>query len=342
MTLSVELFNRPSDEGRVDSVLILLNHAFEMLLKASIVERGGRIRKPRAEHTLGFDECVRKAYSDGEVRFIDEDQVLLLQAINGLRNAAQHHLLDLNEQLLYVNAQAGVTLFGDILQSVFSRELRELLPERVLPLSVVPPLDLETLFSTEVEQVKSLLAPGKRRRTEAHARLRALSILDSALQGSATQPSDRDLRDIATSISEGKTWDSIFSGVAAIELAPEGSGPTLALRITKREGVPIRLVREGEPGALVVGVRRVNELDYYSLGRNDIAEKIGLTQPKTSALIWHLDIQSTDDYFREIRIGASIHQRYSMSALDCLHKAAESEDIESIWKAYRARKDAAA
>ena len=36
LILSIEHFNRPDDRGRVSSVLILLDHAFEMLLKASI------------------------------------------------------------------------------------------------------------------------------------------------------------------------------------------------------------------------------------------------------------------------------------------------------------------
>jgi len=65
LVLSIEHFNRPWDRGRVDAVLILLDHAFEMLLKAAILHRGGAIRKPREKQTIGFDECLRKALSDG-------------------------------------------------------------------------------------------------------------------------------------------------------------------------------------------------------------------------------------------------------------------------------------
>ena len=39
--LSIEIFNRPSDGGRIDGVLIFLDHAFEMLLKSIILQRGG-------------------------------------------------------------------------------------------------------------------------------------------------------------------------------------------------------------------------------------------------------------------------------------------------------------
>lgn len=41
LVLSIEHYNRPWDRGRVDAVLILLDHAFEMLLKAAIPHRGG-------------------------------------------------------------------------------------------------------------------------------------------------------------------------------------------------------------------------------------------------------------------------------------------------------------
>jgi hypothetical protein len=67
LILSIELFNRPHDRGRISSTLIQLDHAFEMLMKASILHRGGRIREKRARETIGFDACVRRSLSDGSV-----------------------------------------------------------------------------------------------------------------------------------------------------------------------------------------------------------------------------------------------------------------------------------
>lgn len=45
LVLSIELFNRPHDRGRVSGSLSHLDHGFEMLLKAAIQHRGGRIRE---------------------------------------------------------------------------------------------------------------------------------------------------------------------------------------------------------------------------------------------------------------------------------------------------------
>ena len=91
LTLSIDHFNRPWDVGRTDAVLMLLDHSFEMLLKATILHRGGRIRDLGEKNTIGFDTCVRRALSTPKVQFLTEEQALTLQAINGLRDAAQPH-----------------------------------------------------------------------------------------------------------------------------------------------------------------------------------------------------------------------------------------------------------
>src|SRR3984957_15670804 len=101
LVLSIELFNRPHERARISGSLIHLDHGFEMLLKAAILHRGGRIREKHAKETIGFDACVRRSLSDGKIKFLKEEQALVLQTINGLRDAAQHHLLDISEGQLY-------------------------------------------------------------------------------------------------------------------------------------------------------------------------------------------------------------------------------------------------
>ncbi|HID24218.1 MAG TPA: hypothetical protein EYP14_17700, partial [Planctomycetaceae bacterium] len=291
LVLSIELFNRPHDRGRVSSTLIQLDHAFEMLLKAAILHRGGRIRERRAKETIGFDTCVRRSVSDGRIKYLSEEQALVLQTINGLRDAAQHHLLDISEGQLYVHVQSGVTLFRDILKSVFDQELSSHLPTRVLPVSTAPPTDLTTLFDSEIREIKKLLRPGRRRRLEALARLRPLAILDGTIRGEKGQPSDADLRRLAKDIVGGKRWENVFQGAAAVEITADGAGPGLSLRLSKREGIPIQLVAEGTPGASVVAVKRVDELGFYNLGAKQLAKKTGLTVPKVVAVVDYLGIR---------------------------------------------------
>src|SRR5262245_46939019 len=87
----------------------------------------------------------------------------------------------------------------------------------------------------------------------------ALILLDHAFE---MQPSSGDLQKIGKDLLSGTGWPDIFKGVAAVQITTDGTGPSMSLRLTKKEGIPIQLVPEGTPGAAVVGVKRVNELDF--------------------------------------------------------------------------------
>jgi hypothetical protein len=313
---------------------MLLDHAFEMLFKAIILHRGGRIREPRSQQTIGFDACVRKGLSEPKIKFLNANQALTVQIINSLRDAAQHHILDISEQHLYIQAQAGLSLFRDTVKSVFGEEVHAYLPIRALPLSTTPPTSLAALFDMEAAEIKKLLSPGIRRRTEAEAKLRSLAIVENSLSGLKTQPSIGELRRLAAEIGLGKKqWNEIFPGVASVTLTADGYGPSIDLRISKT-GVPIQLVPEGTPGATVVAVKRVDELGFYSLGRDQLAEKVGLSGPKTTAVIRFLKLKEDQSCYRQIAIGKSKFDRYSPKAIEKIFDAVKKSSIDDIWKSH--------
>lgn len=337
LIVSIDSFNRPWDTGRVEGFLIMLDHSFEMLLKASIVHKNGSIKERNRKYTLGFDACIRKAFSDPDIKFLEEEQALTLQATNNLRDAAQHYYLEISEEHLYLHAQSGVTLFRDLLQTVFGRNLAENLPDRVLPIATKLPTDLITLFTSEVDEIKRLLQPGKRRKAEALGRLRSLAIVENALNGNEDMPNDADLRKLERRIRSGEEMNTVFSGVASIKLVAEGEGPSLSIRIKKKEGIPVQLVPEGTPGASVVAVKRVAELDYYNLSFADLAGHVGLTTNKTTAVIWCLDIKNDKNLYKQIVIGKSRFERYSAQAIKAIQDALKETTVEEFWKRWRAR-----
>lgn len=335
LLLSIEQFNKPFDTGRVEAVLILLDHSLEMLLKAAIVERGGKIHEKGASQTIGFDKCLRIGLSTEGVRFLTDEQVVALQTINSLRDAAQHYLLDVSEEQLYLQAQTGITLFKTILEDVFSESILDVLPPRVLPISTIPPQDIEALYSNEIDSIKRLLEPGRRKRTEARSRLRPLAIIDRSIRGESVQPSDRELDRIADRIAAGEAWDSVFTGVSSLNFTTKGYGADFEIHWTKKDGIPIHTVPEGTPGTTVVATRRVNELDFYNMNLTQLREHLGLTQPRCLAVIWHLDVQSDEECFKEIVIGKARHKQYSRKALDKLRNELPNLDIDDIWEQYR-------
>lgn len=335
LLLSIEHFNRPWDRGRSEAVLILLDHSFEMLLKAAILHRGGRIREPREKNTIGFDACIRRALSNPTVRFLTEEQALVLQAINGLRDAAQHHIVELSEGQLYFHAQSGVTLFRDLLLDVYGEQLSDSLPERVLPISTSSLQEPMLMFIDEMEQIRKLLAPGTRKQAEAEAKIRSLAIVDGAIRGEFTQPSSGELRKVGIEIRKGQSFEQTFPGIASVNFSAEGLGAQISLRILKKEGIPVSLVPEGTPNAGVVAVKRVDELGFYNLGHRELATKIGLTANKTTAAIFVLKLKEDVECFKAFKIGATRHQRYSQHAVAKITALLQIKSAEQIWEEYR-------
>jgi hypothetical protein len=334
LVLGIELFNRPTEAGRTHSVLIFLDHSFEMLFKAIILHRGGRIREPRAKQTIGFDAAVRKGLSDAKLKFLSDNQALTVQILNSLRDAAQHHILDISEQHLYIQAQAALSLFRDIFKSVFDEDLQTYLPARVLPLSTTPPTDLASLFDSETKEIKKLLAPKIRRYTEAEAKLRSLAIVEKSLNGEKVQPSIGELKQLANEIASGnKKWNEIFPGVATVTLTANGYGPSIDLRITKT-GMPVHLVKEGTPGATVLAVKRVDELGFYSLGRDDLAKKVGLSGPKTTAVIRFLKLQTDNECYKKVTVGRVQFDRYSPKAITAIQESLKKDTMDKIWQSH--------
>jgi len=337
LILSIDHFNRPWDRGRQEAVLVLLDRAFELVLKAAIVHKGGQIRQPRAKETIGFDSCVRKCVSEADVKCLTEEEALTIQIINSLRDAAQHYIVDVSEKQLYLYAQAGLTLFGKILREVFRQKLADYLPQRVLPVSTSPPKDFEAIINVEFEDIKQLVAPGSRKRLQARAKLRSLAIIEASLSGIRSQPGESELGGLVGRIIDGEGWPDLFPGVATLRLVTKGTGLNVSLRITKSKGEPIQLVPEGAPGATVVAVKRVDELGFYSLGLRELAQKVGLTPPKTLAVVRHLQVQDSTEYFKEVRIGKSKFKRYSPKALDLLKRNLPELDLAAIWEKHRPR-----
>jgi hypothetical protein len=335
LVLAIEHFNRPWDRGRPEAVLILLDRAFELLLKAAILHKGGKIRERYAKETIGFDKCVRKCLTDATVQCLKEEEGLTVQIINSLRDAAQHDMVELSEQELYMYAQAGVTLYRDFIRRVFNVALADYLPERVLPVSTQPPRDLHSMVETDFAEIKQLLKPHSRRQLEAKAKLKALAIVEASLEGVRSQPSELEVNDLARRVRAGKRWQDLFPGVASLQISTEASGISVQIRITKKEGEKVQIVPEGTPGATVLAVKRVNELDYYSLGLHDLAKKVDLGPNKALAVIKHLKLQDNEDYFKVVKLGKTEFKRYSPKALEAIKTSLPNLNLHEIWNSHK-------
>ncbi|MGH9198056.1 MAG: hypothetical protein ACRD1T_20275 [Acidimicrobiia bacterium] len=194
------------------------------------------------------------------------------------------------------------------------------------------------MFESEVGEIRKLLSPGRRRRVEAEARLRPLAILDATITGEKGQPSTGDLRRVGQRLLDGTNWQDVFRGASSIEITTEGTGPSLSLRLSKKEGIPIQLVPEGTPGASVVAVKRVDELGYYSLGATGLAEKCGVSVPTAIAVVDYLGLRDDAECYKEIRIGKSIFKRYSPKTIERVKSCIGATSIEEVRRQLRSKK----
>lgn len=335
--LSIELFNRPYDNGRVEAVLILLHHSFEMLLKAKIWQERGSISERRSPISYKFDKCLGIALSD--LSLLDVNEALTLSIIDGLRDCAVHNLLTLSEENLYLQVQAGVTLFADVLERGFQEHLARYLPNRVLPISTNPPDDIELFLNNEFQEIRALLSPGRRRRADVYARLRPFLIMDSTINGEPRQPVDSELKQATGRLLDGEDWRAVFRGVGTLRLDTQGSGISFNIRFTRDEtAMPTRLLRANEEAETPVLVREVNLLDRYSLSLTQLAAHVGLSTNKTLALMRCVNLQENEEWYREFALGSSRFKRYSQAALIHLRQILPTIDMDEVWSSYRPRR----
>lgn len=335
LLLSIELFNRPYENGRVESVFIILDHAFEMLMKAIIYEKTGKIRGRREKYNYGFKKCVNILKDD--LHIIDENSAITLNTINDLRDNAVHHIIILTEEALYFHCQAGVTLFNELLKQQFDTLLKDYLPERVLPISTNPPTDINVFFGKQFSEIYELISPGRKKKAEARARLRPFMVLENNINNKETPTVDYEADKILNQMKEGKEWKELFPGIASLKMDSSGSGLTYSLRLTKGEGIPVRLLKEGEDTSKAMVIREVNLLDCYSLNITQVAKKLGITRPKTCALVEYLKIQDDKNYFKEFKIGSQKYKRYDPRVISYLQKERGKLDIHDVWKKYKER-----
>lgn len=326
LTLAIEIFNRPAETGRTHAVPMLLHHAFELGLKAAILQRGRPIHDKTSRYTFGFDKCL--AVAEEELNLLSKDERATLSILDAHRDTAVHHYADMSEDVLYVLAQSSVTLFDRLLGSAFKEALADRMPTRVLPVSARPPRDLHLLLGAELTEVDDLLKKGRRQGAQAAAKLRSILAFATAARDDAQRVAEDELANAIARRRKGAAWEVILPEVAHLKLSTEGSGIPVTMKISKQGSIPIRIA---EPGELVEGVvvkQEVNPFDKYNLGRDDLATKLGLSGPRTSALIIELEICDDAECYRELKIKSQVWKRYSPKALNRIRQALA---VASTW-----------
>lgn len=325
-------FNSPHDDGRGTCVLLHLQLAFEMLLKAALSQSDAKVFDKRTGRSIGFEAPINEARQLPNVKLAD-DEAALLRAIDALRDDEQHWFNDVAEGLLYLYARGAVTLFDELLTRAFSQKLADHLPTRVLPVSTEAPQDFLTLVDGEFANIAELLKPGRRARYEARAKIRTLLALEAHVSEDV-RVCDSDVNRVEKSIKEGKTRAKVFPRLGNVGAEISGDGVTVKVKIVKKDdALPVRLVkRDDEVDA--AAVREVDLQDKFHWTSSKLAEKLGISTLKAAVLREHLGIDADPSCTRTIPHNASLLVYYSDNALTKMREAKETLDVDAIWASH--------
>jgi hypothetical protein len=328
---AISIFNSHEEDGRATSVLLHLQHAGEMLIKAALVQRGQKIFDKSTHKSKGFGRCLNISE---EYLQCTKDEVGAFRTIDVLRDTEQHWFALVPEEILYLESRAFVTAFDTILHRTFAEHLSEHLPERVLPISTLPlPRDMSTLFSSKYEQVKILLRPGKRQRDEARGLIRTLLAMEAHVVDEV-EVNETDVSRVEKAVKSNREWSVAFPRLAQIVTQFEGDGLAVVVRISKSEGAPVRLIAADDP-AEVAAIREVDLQKRFRYSPTELAQKLNMKMHHVAALKAHLGIDTDQQCMHEFVFGSQKHKRYSDTAIERVRTAQTAVDVEEIYRESR-------
>lgn len=327
-------FNSFHEDGRLTTTLLHLQHASEMLLKASLVQKRIGVFDKKKGTSIGFQKCVNLASQANTCR-LSPSEAGTLRAIDSLRDAEQHWFIVVEEELLYLHVRALVTVFDEVLHRVFEERLADHLPLRVLPVSTLPPRDLNLLIDSEYHQITDLLQPGRRRRDEARGRIRTLLAMEAHV-AEEVAVSEKDIDRIERAIKLEQAWPDVFPRLTSLQAQHTGEGVEMTVRFSKRDGAPVRFIAADDPEE-AAAVREVDLQKKYRYSLTELAHQVGLTPPRSKALREHLGIDDDRQCLHVFVFGKTKLPRYSDRTIQLMRDALDKVDMDAVWDEKRRR-----
>ncbi len=327
LRVGMQAFNSFDEDGRVTTVLLHLQHACEMLLKAVLVQNRAKVFDKLTGRSITFEKCLGLCIAH---QGLAPDEAGVMRGVDSLRDAAQHWYVLVSEDLLYLNTRALITAFDAYLNRALHDDLISHIPSRVLPVSSMPAGDFEFLVDREYRLVAELLEPGRRQRDEARARIRSLLAMES-IAVNEVGISERDIDRIEKAVRTGQQINDVFPRLSTVGTRTDGEGVNLVVHFTKKEGAPVRYIGGDDPGD-AAAVRELDLQKKFYLGAADLAAKVGLTQPKAKALRAHLAIDDDRTCRHVFEFGTTRISRFSDNAYGRMRDALSTVNMDDIWR----------
>lgn len=85
LKIAMTTFNSFEEEGRITSVLLHLQHACEMLLKAELVQKRATVFDKVTGRSIGFEKCLRLCQASHGLK---SEEAGIMRAVDAMRDAS--------------------------------------------------------------------------------------------------------------------------------------------------------------------------------------------------------------------------------------------------------------
>jgi len=110
LKIAMATFNSYEEEGRITSVLLHLQHACGMLLKAVLVQNRAAVFDKGTGKSIGFEKCLRLCQASHGLK---PEEAGVMRAVDAMRDAGQHWFVFVSEDILYMQTRALISVFDD-------------------------------------------------------------------------------------------------------------------------------------------------------------------------------------------------------------------------------------
>lgn len=148
--MAIEVYNKPSIKYRVEGFSFFICNAWELMLKAHMINRfgdGSIYFTDNPGRTIPLEVCIRKIFTN------DKDPLRKnLEKIIELRNTSTHYICEEYEMVYIPLFQACVFNFIEKMQAFHSIDMTEIIPRNFLTLTV-------SMATLDVDEIRAKYPP---------------------------------------------------------------------------------------------------------------------------------------------------------------------------------------
>jgi hypothetical protein len=297
---AVDAFNRVGRPYKVETCLLLMTNAWELLAKAVLVKRRQSILKDSQGNTISAEVAVSRLKS---LSLLDENQEDCIQQVISLRNCATHHILPpVSQEILHHLIFFTCKFFRQVMLKVFPSYVRRL-SGNYLSLSFAE-------LTTYADKVQKLVAKVKK----SNESKKLVWLLERGIQFDGTNYISQDQFEV-----KYRRKRRVLPHLALSDfLRNTDMVRIVAVQAPRNYTADINL-RKGSRGdqSLPVAIKKTDvEIDYPYLTK-ELGEKLKKNSNFIATTIKYLGLKGNDQYHQQVRASKKSYiHRYSQAALD--------------------------